>query len=204
MGQRVPALQQRTSGIHCHRRLGKQTISRHQKGLDKICEQHLHYQLIKGTDRSMPVISAVWARGRCQVHEQGPHRPIWVFQICAWPACAGCCAATPGPSPVLGTCGIFGFWSDPAGHPSPVVWLDKVPKQCSSHQSLIQPWCAWKGTGFNKLSLRLRKIIDTKGWRKTEDFITTLGIKELFGLTIWNNTKRAHSKKCTKSDSPWH
>lgn len=48
------------------------------------------------------------------------------------------------------------------------------------------------------------KIIDTKGWRKTEDFITTLGIKELFGLTIWNNTKRAHSKKCTKSDSPWH
>lgn len=63
MQQHVPAPQQQASGICCHRRLGKQTISRHQKGLDKICKQHLHYQLIKGTDRSVPVISAVWARG---------------------------------------------------------------------------------------------------------------------------------------------
>lgn len=81
MQQRVPAPQQQTSGIRCHRRLGKQTISRHQKGLDKICKQHLHYQLIKGTDRSVPVISAVWARGSSQVHVQGPHRPIWGLQI---------------------------------------------------------------------------------------------------------------------------
>lgn len=39
-------------GIRCHRRLGKQTISRHKKGLDKICEQCLHYQLIKGAGSS--------------------------------------------------------------------------------------------------------------------------------------------------------
>lgn len=38
--------------ICCHRRLGKQAISRHKKGLDKICEQCLYWQIIKRTGTS--------------------------------------------------------------------------------------------------------------------------------------------------------
>lgn len=135
-------------GIHCHRRLGKQTISRHKKGLDKICEQCLHYQLIKGAGSSnhwdLSRLDRPRRPGACACisccHPLSPatHISAQAAVLGGWsllgPAgtfktsylamlMARSCAATPLLSQVLGRGSVFGYRSEPAGLLLGFGWL---------------------------------------------------------------------------------